>query len=302
MSWPLVFSIPLILFRNLAYGAWVTMGVPYLVWKFGMTVAEIGSVVSLHAISQSTANMIAVPVLVRRFGGIAVLIGGGGLMSLGLAVVGFMPNWWSFQILYTGIVGFGFSCCMTCTQVVCDHYATNAIRPRMNAMIFSCDQIGFFLAGLVYGAALEVAKDEDQGFFMFAPACFTAMIYSLLVTIVYLACMRPHDLQKKKDREAVLSSVKVPWKWEAEDDPTQADYDEYGKFLVELLHERKWSWRSKGWFVKSLLDHLILFLPTDSMRHRMETLWEIENQAKLVGERTQEIAKFYSEVPEALRV
>merc|ERR1719329_859048 len=131
----------------MAYASYLMLGPAYYIWRFNMLPSEIGAVVSLHGVVCACLAIFVVSKLMRRLGPEQTYLFGACIMALGMGLVGFMPTWWSFQLLWTPLCGLGFVCLNTGTNVVADKYATQSTRPTMNALLFIMDQLGSFIAG-----------------------------------------------------------------------------------------------------------------------------------------------------------
>merc|ERR1712194_29902 len=114
------------------------------------------------------------------------------------------------------------------------------------------DQLGLFAAGLIYGPVLALAKDGGQGYLFWLVACGMSALFTFCYLLVWRCIVIPHDRKKKReDDNAQLAASQRVFGFD-EEVPTDADYFAYGRFVVDLLHKRKWYWRTKQWYVKRM--------------------------------------------------
>jgi len=296
-SKPLVCMTVVSLFIQVIYGAYIIMGVAYYMWRFGMKPEEVGSVLSLHGVIQSVNNVFTVPWLMKRLGQYRAYMLGCLMLVVGTAAVGFMDTWWSFQLIWSPIAGMGWSLARVGTSVICDRFAAPSSKPIVHAVVFTFEQIGLFASGIIYGTLLAFAKENDNGSFFWLPVSGISLVFSFCYLLIWRCVIAPHEKRKKHSEEkAQLAANQHKIDYVCDDDPSEAEYLEYGRFMVDLLRKRNWYWRSKSFFVKSIVEDLFVELPTDTLDHRMEIVWDVAERAKQAKEALREIDAFYDEL------
>jgi MFS family permease len=239
---------------------------------------------------------------VKRFGPEATLFMGCILMAAGTAAAGFMPTWWSFQLVWSPIVGLGFAFVHTCTSVVSDKFATQGTRPKVHTRLFMMEQGAMFFVGPIYGTMLEVAKTHNKGYYFWLVATGFATLLAILFLLVWRFVIAPATASKKKAGEekklageqAKLAAGIHQYDFKKESDPTDEDYIAWGKYVVDLLHSRNYLWKQREPYVKRAMDNFLIELPTDTVEHRMEILWEQQEVLSAFNRnRRPDIDRFY---------
>lgn len=285
--------------KMLAYSSYIMLGPAYYIWRFNMLPSEVGALVSLHGVYSASMAIFVMPRLMSALGPEGTFLFGACVMTLGMSIVGFMPSWWSFQMVWSPLCGLGFSCLNTGTSVVADRFATQSTRSMMNSSLFIMDQIGSFLAGLIYGQMLEVARENDAGYIFWFTAAAIAGFYALCIFLVWRLILIPAQRASKDNLEMKAKAdhlAQSSWKFEPDPDPTEAEYLKYGKYLVDLLHSRKYSYMSRRSFVERVLSMFFSELPTDTLEHRMDVIWEKEEMMRQFGKKERDIDDFYAEL------
>jgi len=294
---PIVAMISVIAIKMLCYGAFIVMGVAYYMWKFELQPAEVGSMLSLHGVITAINHNLFVPRLVKKFGAEQAFMMGTILMVVGSAIVGFMETLWAFQAAFSLVLGVGFSIVSSGGNVVCDKYATQATRGAMNSAIFAVDNMSLFASGLIYGKMLQVAKAEQQGYLYWLTACGFATLLSVAFAVVWKFMLLPVLRKRKSEEEKMLTAAaQHKMKFVPEPEPTDSDYMQYGKFVVDLLQRRSWSWRSKREYIEALMELFLVELPTDTLEHRMDVIWELREKARQASRDRKTIDEFYDQL------
>lgn len=65
---------------------------------------------------------------------------------------------------------------------------------------------------------------------------------------------------------------------------------------MDLLHSRNWAWRKKRDYINELLDLVLIELPTDTLEHRMEVIWDLREKLQHASKNRKEIDQFYEEL------
>merc|ERR1719335_1182000 len=95
----------------------------------------------------------------------------------------------------------GFSIVHTTTNLICDKFATHSTRPAVNSLLFSVDQMSLFLAGIVFGKMLEVAKDSDNGYLYWLVSSGFAIALSFGFAVIWRCVLTPAQRKKNCDEE-----------------------------------------------------------------------------------------------------
>jgi DHA1 family tetracycline resistance protein-like MFS transporter len=286
--------------KMLSYGSYIILGAAYYMWRFEMSIDEVGATVSLHGVIQSVNAVVLVPRILKRIGAERTVLLGSLLIAAGTATVGFMPTWWSFQLVWSPICGVGFGCCNTGLPVLADRFATQATRATMNACLFAGDQLAMFIVGAVYGSTLSIARELEHGAFFWVAACAFALLQAVALLGIWQLVLEPHAKAKREAAEQVELQRKAagsrPLPIQRERTPTEADYAAWGKVLVDKLHQRGWLWQQKRAYVENMLDQIIVDLPTDTYQHRMEVLWELHEVIRGFRQKKAQIDDVFTEL------
>lgn len=285
--------------KMLTFGAFIVMGPAYMMWKFNLKPEEVGSVLSLHGVSVVANQFFLTPFLIKRLCPERVLLLSSFMMVCGSSIVGLMPNWWSFQLVIALCYGLGFSTLVTTLNVSCDKFATNATRPAMNSALFMIDQFSLFISGIAFGKVLEISKTLDWSALFWYVDCGIASALFLSLVLVYCCILTPNEAKRRmiaEKSELASSQHNINPSCFEELDPEEPDYLEVGKHVVDLLHSRNWAWRKKRDYINELLDLVLIELPTDTMEHRMEVIWDLREKLQHASKNRKEIDQFYEEL------
>jgi len=168
LPWARVVLLVVFLEGTVLFGALAFIAT-HLHLTFAMSLSRAGAIVMLFA----AGGLLFVAVsaqLVRRLGEVGLALGGGALMALALAVIGYAPQWW-IAPLGTTLLGFAFYMLHTTLQANATQMAPQARGAAMTLFasgLFLGQTAGVFIVSLLVGSAGTAAVLAGGGLCLLA--------------------------------------------------------------------------------------------------------------------------------------